>query len=418
MAERICPIAFNAASNPSSIALETDEKQWSYAQVDGAVHRLSLHLKTLGIGQAARVAFIAHTNPATLFLFFALFRMQAIACPLSFREPQERIPILLQKLKATHFLCCETLPYSCEKASTQSFLSEESLATFMFTSGSSAAPKIACHTLANHLYSALGAIPFLSLTKSSRYLLSLPLFHVGGLAILFRTFLSGGTLVLSKQPLSTLKLSHLSLVPTQLYRLIKQNEISNSDTHLLIGGASLAPQLQAQALARGLRFTMSYGMTEMSSLIFAGSTLLPFRELRLQENEIYVRGKTLFSGYLNQKQPLLKEGWFATRDLGTFRADGSLHITGRKDRLFISGGENIQPEEIEEALCTLPGILFARVAAISDPEFGQRPIAYIHDEKKEYTVENLRYHLAPLLPSFKHPTQLFPYTEHNAKFGL
>ena len=211
-----------------------------------------------------------------------------------------------------------------------------------------------------------------------------------------------------------LKLSHLSLVPTQLYRLLEQNQISGKDTHLLIGGAPLAPALQTQALKRGLRLSVSYGMTEMSSLIFANSTLLPHRELTIKENEIYVRGKTLFNGYLKPPgfELPLQEGWFATHDLGHFQPDGSLQITGRKDRLFISGGENIQPEEIEQALCQLPGILFARVLPISDPEFGQRPIAYIHETTEKYTVEKLRYYLAPLLPSFKHPIQLFPYPFH------
>jgi o-succinylbenzoate---CoA ligase len=414
MAERACPIALQARLNPSAVALETDEREWSYAQLDGAVHQLLLHLKTIGIGKGSRVAFLARNEPMTIFLFFALFRSLAIACPLSFRAPQEQIPNLLQRLEATHFLSCETLPYSSEKASSDAFVQEEALATFMFTSGSSAIPKIACHTLGNHLYNALGAIPFLSLELCSRYLLSLPLFHVGGLAILFRTFLSAATLILSKKPLSRLKLSHLSLVPTQLYRL--QNEISEN-THLLIGGAPLSSAIHNQALERGLHLTTSYGMTEMSSLIHADSTLLPFRELCLQDNEIHVRGKTLFSGYLNEGQLLLKEGWFATRDLGSFRADGSLHITGRKDRLFICGGENIQPEEIERALCTLPGILFARVIPIPDPEFGHRPIAYIHDASKQYTLENLREHLAPLLPSFKHPIQLLPYSENSAKLA-
>ena len=195
MIERICPIALQATSNPSAIALETDEKQWSYAEVNGAVHHLSRHLKTLGIEKGSCVAFIAHTEPLTIFLFFALFRNGAIVCPLSFREPQERIPMLLEKLETTHFLNSKTLPCSSEKTSSQALLCEEALSTFLFTSGSSGTPKIACHTLSNHLYNALGAIDYLHLSTSSRYLLSLPLFHVGGVAIVFRTFLSASTLI-------------------------------------------------------------------------------------------------------------------------------------------------------------------------------------------------------------------------------
>jgi O-succinylbenzoic acid--CoA ligase len=113
---------------------------------------------------------------------------------------------------------------------------------------------------------------------------------------------------------------------------------------------------------------------------------------------------------LNSEPLSLDEGWFATRDLGEWTQNGSLRILGRKDRLFISGGENIQPEEIERALCTLPGILFARVDPIPDPEFGQRPIATIHDTTQKYTLETVRHHLQPLLPSFKLPVRLFSST--------
>jgi O-succinylbenzoic acid--CoA ligase len=86
-------------------------------------------------------------------------------------------------------------------------------------------------------------------------------------------------------------------------------------------------------------------------------------------------------------------------------------LTGRQDRLFISGGENIQPEEIEHALCRLPGILAAKVVAQSDPEFGHRPIAYLLEQSRQHSVESIRAALKDLLPSFKHPVQIYPFTE-------
>jgi O-succinylbenzoic acid--CoA ligase len=405
MGKRLCPLA--AQNDRRATALETDERRWSYSEADFAVHQLALHLKTLGVEKGARVAFVARTEPSTIFLLFALWRLQAIACPLSFREPAERYPFLLDRLGATHFL--ESLPLASGQASTQALLSEEALCTYLFTSGTSGTPKIACHTLGNHIYNALGAAAFLHINASARYLLSLPLFHVGGLAILFRVFLSGGTIVLSQRPLTEnlATLTHLSLVSTQLYRLLKNKDLTASDARILIGGAPLPLTLEEEAKARGLHLIVSYGMTEMSSLILAGNTVLPYRELCVKDTEIFVRGKTLFSGYLGTGAPELEEGWFGTRDLGEWAQDGSLRILGRKDRLFISGGENIQPEEIERALCTLPGILFARVEPTFDPEFGQRPIATILDTTQKHTLETVRHQLMSLLPGFKLPVRLF-----------
>ena len=108
---------------------------------------------------------------------------------------------------------------------------------------------------------------------------------------------------------------------------------------------------------------------------------------------------------------MTRDGWFATKDLGQIDEQGNLTLLGRKDRMFISGGENIQPEEIEAALCNLPGILAAHVIPIDDLEFGKRPTAYLLEEHPQYTLESVRAALAEKLPSFKHPIKIFPYTD-------
>jgi o-succinylbenzoate---CoA ligase len=421
MSERSCPIAHHAQNNPEYPALIDAEKVWTYAECDARINGCCAYLKTQGVRAESRVAFIAETKAPTIFLFFALFRLKAIACPLSFREP--RRDSLLEALKATHYFEPSTLPFICGYHHFSS-LSEEALATFLFTSGSSGAPKIACHTLSNHLYNALGCICFFSLNSSSRWLLSLPLFHVGGLAILFRLFLSGGAVVLPKLPLSqtlsTYQITHVSLVPTLLYRLLQENlreKTFDSVRVILLGGAPFSPQLCKRASAHNLPLIHSYGMTEMASLITATQTAtvehvgkpLPFRELTLSSNgEILVKGATLFHSYLGAPK---MDGWFPTGDLGAWTAEGNLRFLGRKDRLFISGGENIYPEEIERALCTIEGILSATVVPCEDLEFGQRPIAFIHDTTQKHTLESIREALKPLLPSFKHPMRLLPYPE-------
>lgn len=411
-----CPLSEHAWNAPHTPALMTSEKTWSYLETHQTVEAMRQFLEEKGVKERERVAFVATAHPASVFLFFALFRLGAIACPLSTRVPGEQIPRQLERLKASHFFAVEELPLKTQPAANDTNLELKKPATFLFTSGSSGTPKIACHTLGNHYFSALGALEGLRLTFSSRWHLSLPLFHVSGIGILFRCFLAGACIVLG-EAMNTCAITHLSQVPTQLYRLLAEPKQFPSLQCLLLGGAP-AP-LTLLERAKHLPVYTTYGMTEMSSLITlsernplgAAGKVLPYREIKIDaDQEIYVRGDTLFAGYWNTEEEKIVEakGWFATKDLGQWTVDGSLEIIGRKDRQFISGGENIQPEEIERALCSLPGIERATVIPLSDPEFGERPVAFI-EGTPGYTLDTVKKALSCTLPAFKHPVRLLSY---------
>ncbi len=278
------------------------------------------------------------------------------------------------------------------------------LMTSLLTSGSTGRPKIAQLTQENLYYSALGAVEYFGLNESDRFLLSLPYFHVGGLAIIWRALLSGGTLVipqtknLSKEIIRE-KITRVSLVPQQLM----QGDFPTLRT-VLLGGQAMPNHLGSY----NLPLYVSYGMTEMGSVIAAAPwnrelyvEVLPYRKVRIVDGEIFVSGKTLFAGYLGEEKP---GEWFATKDLGHLTEKG-LQIAGRKDRLFISGGENIQPEEIETALLSLPEIKRARVIPRSNEKYGERPIAFLDP----FPVPNLEKRLESLLARFKIPDAFFPF---------
>jgi O-succinylbenzoic acid--CoA ligase len=139
--------------------------------------------------------------------------------------------------------------------------------------------------------------------------------------------------------------------------------------------------------------------------------VLPEREVSIsEEGEILVRGATLFAGYLEDENldlPLDTDGWFRTGDLGALDENGYLRVFGRKDNRFFSGGENIQPEEIEEALAVLPGVEAAVVVPVEDAEFGQRPVAFVGME--EGSTVNLASELENVLPRFKIPVSFHPW---------
>lgn len=414
-----CPIFEHARTQPNKSALIADDRTWSYGETDATLHSLCHFLQEAGIRRQQRIAFVAKTGVPTILLLLALFRLGAVACPLSHRIPQEQIHKHVEQLRAAHILEPEILPLEGKIGGMIApKIQLDSLATFLFTSGSSGTPKIACHTYGNHYYSALGAVSALKLEDTSRWLLSLPLFHVSGLGILFRCFQQGAAVVLSKMPIeqaiASRQISHASLVPTQLYRLAA--ETFSSLKCLVLGGAHTPSELLQKAHKNHLPVLTTYGMTEMSSMITLSDQLLPHRELKIEtDGEIWVRGKTLFEGYWDTKTETVKkidsDGWFPTKDIGRFSPEGHLEVLGRKDRLFISGGENIQPEVIEQALCAIEGIKQAAVVPVADPEFGHRPVAFIDDTTGSHDLESIRDALRSTLPSFMHPVKILPYPE-------
>ena len=217
--------------------------------------------------------------------------------------------------------------------------------------------------------------------------LSLPLFHVSGQGIMWRWLYAGARMtVRDKQPLEQMLAgcTHASLVPTQLWRLLV-NRSSVSLKAVLLGGAAIPVELTEQAREQGIRCFCGYGLTEFASTVCAkeadgladvGSPL-PGREVKIVNNEVWLRAASMAEGYWRNGQlvPLVNdEGWCATRDRGEMH-NGKLTIVGRFDNLFFSGGEGIQPEEVERVIAAHPAVLQVFIVPVADKEFGHRPVA-------------------------------------------
>ena len=162
---------------------------------------------------------------------------------------------------------------------------------------------------------------------------------------------------------------------------------------------------------RDSQVTVTRPGASRKELLSSGSPLTE-DTLRIWDGEIQVRGKTRFLGYLNQEgidTPFDNEGWFATGDLGRFDDAGNLHVSGRKDNMFTSGGENIQPEEIEERLCAVDGVVQAVVVPVHNAEFGMRPAAFVRQEGTAHSDVHLAAVLSEYLPDYKIPFAFFPW---------
>lgn len=374
--------------------LITDYFAWDHPTFEAYVEGMCSQVRTF---PQQRVAFWAPSTPEVILALFAIWKTGKIACPLSPRLPTAEP--LLQELETSLFT-----PHLPEPQKPRPHeWNQNNLATFLFTSGSTGKPKIACHTLGNLFQNAHGSNLMIPLDPSDRWALTLPLFHIGGLGILLRCYLAKCSVLLSHNWESA---THISLVPTQLFRLLKSPTSLPHLKTLLLGGAPL-PEI-----ATPWNLLPSYGMTEMSSQIVTNHQVHPSVEIKItSENEIWVRGSVLFQGYYDKHQgitlPLNSEGWFPTQDLGKWE-NGRFKFLGRKDNLMISGGENIQPEEIEEALRRFCGSEEALVVPIPDAEYGQRPVAFV---KPYLELSKMQERLQPHLPKFKIPIFTFEFPE-------
>jgi O-succinylbenzoic acid--CoA ligase len=298
----------------------------------------------------------------------------------------------------------------------------------ILTSGTSGQPRAVQHSFVQHQVSAEGSKALIPLGPGDRWWLSLPLFHIGGYAIPIRCLLSGATLVLDRRPiepmtvLSTNGITHLSLVNTQLYRLMQLPQTDYRPRACLLGGGPLSEQTLARATQREWPLFQSYGLSEMASQVATGPPggcgyVLPGRQLRLRDGEIQVRGRTLMQGYFSYgrlTRPVTADGWFATGDLGRMTPRG-LQVTGRLGNRFVSGGENICPEQIERVLMQYPGVSQALVVPVEDVEFGQRPVAFVDMDTALPSIELLRAFLQDRLARFMHPVALLPWPETAVK---
>jgi o-succinylbenzoate---CoA ligase len=441
-----------ALAAPKTAALVGASGITSYEELDRMVSAAAFRLG--GLDPGSRVALHLPKDERYVALVLALIRAGHVACPVSDRLPPRGVAWLLERVACSALISedeelLQTAGADLRRPRPGALLREgkqraepadvpqERPATIIFTSGSTGAQKAALHTFGNHYHSALGSNANIALRPGDRWLHSLPLYHVGGLSILFRCMLAGATVALPQpgtslgESISGLGATHVSLVATQLSWLLRKDADLVGHETVLMGGGPVPPSLVDEALARGLPLHTSYGLTEMASQVTTtppGASLeelrtagrvLPNREVSISESgEILVRGETLFAGYVEGEEsdrPLDAEGWFHTRDLGEIDESGYLRVGGRMDNLFISGGENIQPEEIEEALCRLDGIEEAVVVPVLDEEFGARPVAFVrmnHGDPRDLARE-----LEPVLPRFKIPISFHPWPER-ARGGM
>lgn len=402
---------------------------WTFAMLDTHVTDYAGRLAAAGLRADQRVGWWGLSATNGVIVLLALARLGAVAVPFNTRLRPDELAYQIDTVGCAVVLTDDErldLPISSTGLRITDLPSPLAYAAvppyagriqgILFTSGTTGRPKAAPITFGAYAANAAATEARLGRADDDRWLLGLPLYHVGGLAMLFRAMqhatglvaydLRGGfdaahMAALLTDP--TLAVTHVSLVPTMLYRLLDHG--FSAPPHLkciLLGGAAAGVDLVRRALDRGLPVAPTYGLTEATSQV---ATLTPARAAHkpgsvgrpldgvsvsiirevgqpaatAEIGEIVVRGKTVFAGYLAPPggvQPI-RDGALYTGDLGYLDADGDLWIVQRRSDLIVTGGENVYPAEVEAALRAHPAIADACVVGIPDAEWGQRVAAAV-----------------------------------------
>jgi o-succinylbenzoate---CoA ligase len=291
------------------------------------------------------------------------------------------------------------------------------VAVVIATSGSTGRPKGVQLSAAALRHSARASLARLGARPGERWLCVLPTSHIGGLGVLVRSLVSGTTPVMEARldpgrPLAGWGCAHVSLVPTQLRRLLAAGADVAAFRTILLGGAAAPASLLASARAAAARVVTTYGMSETcGGCVYDGVPLAEVRVRAGQDGRVRIAGPVLFSGYRGQPSltaAAMDGDWFVTSDAGDVTADGRLAVHGRSDEIINSGGEKVSPAAVAAVLETCPGVAEAAVIGEPDPEWGERVTALVvpADPAAPPTLADLRRGVKAALPAPAAPRAL------------
>ncbi len=411
-----------ARTSPAQVALLTDGGAWTYRALAARVRGAARALAAAGVDFAAagdpsadpgRVMMVAPSTVDTVVALLALFERGVPVMLVHPRSTTAERDALARAYPPAVRLDDGPPPATAAETGPPpppSIPESRDLAVF-FTSGTTGRPKAVRLSRGAFEASAAASARNLGWTPNDRWLLSIPLAHVGGLSILTRCLLARRAVVLLEGPnrqetLDRAAREHavtlVSLVPTQLKRWLPSPPPPTLRA-ALIGGAPLPDGLRDVAVGAKWPILTTYGLTEACSQVtvqpYPPSDLgaavhraagdgdsgrpLAGTEVAIRDGRIFVRGPTLLTGYLRSADgppappPFDGEGWFDTGDLGHMTADGRLMVHARRQDLILSGGENVYPKEIESALMSQPAIEDAVVFGVDDAEWGQAVAAAV-----------------------------------------
>jgi fatty-acyl-CoA synthase len=431
----------NLAPERTALADRSRDVRLSYAEFDAASDRWAAVLETRGVGRGDRIAVVSGNRAEVAELFFAATRLGAALVPLNWRLAARELGGILRharpklvigesrfraaleseaKDEASSWLDLDEdasrLLSSAYRVSSDVELEADDPALILYTSGSTGQPKGVIIPQRQIFFNAVATTTGWELGHTDVAPVSTPFFHTGGWNV-FATPLwhRGGTVILFDQfdPSSFIdtiaeeRCTVVLTVPTQLVMMSQASSWGRPlpDLRFFIsGGAPCPPALATKVRAAGYTLREGYGLTECGPNCFAISSEeavrnpgkvgrpVPFLEMRLvsesltdvpdgEPGELLLRGPQMFGGYLHDPakttEVLADGGWLRTGDLAIRDSDGLFAICGRRKEMYISGGENVFPGEVESALTAHPSIAEAVVVGVPHSVWGEVGCAFV-----------------------------------------
>jgi O-succinylbenzoic acid--CoA ligase len=438
-------IASRAAATPGRIALISGEQIWTFASLDEEVTRTARRLAGLGVMAGDRITTLLHNGAVAAILPHASLRLGATLVPLNVRLTESEIAWQIRDasprlivVEASTLGCLESTRDSNPKLTVVSITEDpaqdlnthafgeclekdielrldhpaDAVLAVIYTSGTTGTPKGTMLTVSNFWWNAIGSALNLGLSENDRWLVCLPLFHVGGLSIITRSAIYGTTAIVHSgfdavavnRAIDNDGVSIVSVVSVMLQRMLDargDNPYPSTLRCVLLGGGPTPKVLLDRCAHSGVPVVQTYGLTEscsqavtlapddaLSRLGSVGKALYP-NQVRVvtsdgsdattdEAGEILVRGPVVMLGYFGQAEATsraMDDGWLHTGDIGRFDADGYLYVLDRRDDLIVTGGENVYPAEVEAVLQAHPSIVESAVIGADDAEWGQRVVA-------------------------------------------
>lgn len=305
--------------------------------------------------------------------------------------------------------------------------SAAALHTVILTSGSGGIPRAVRLTHGNVAAAVAASSARLGNDAADRWLLTLPLFHIGGLSILWRSAAAGGAVVVHRRfeaarvaaAVRKRQITIASFVPTMLYRMLDVDSGPYPRIRaILLGGAAASRELVERALESGLPILQTYGMTEACSQVTTvvpgeetvslGTAGRPIAGMEIATGgagvgEIVVAGPAVSPGYLGEPD---REGGHPTGDIGYLDENGRLVVLGRADDMVITGGENVYPSQVAAVLAGHPEVEQIEVVGVPDREWGQALVGVVAGPSgaqasiEQWAQQHLPRHQVPKLWAF------------------
>ncbi|MCF6408897.1 o-succinylbenzoate--CoA ligase [Pseudalkalibacillus salsuginis] len=442
---------------PDRTALVFENRDWTYRELNESVESIARKLLKRGLEKGQHIGFLMDNHPDTIILLHAFHLIHVVAVPLNKRLSESELDYQLhdaevdwlivdvahlEKAQRLRFGKIVTMMEIKEVNETNTELDKViylgNLHSIIFTSGTTGYPKGVMLTFGNHWWSATGSALNLGIRNDDCWLCAVPLFHVSGLSIVMRSVIYGIPMVLHRtfEPVAFNESIYKEGVTIASVVSVMLSKALDSDNFrpypggfrcMLLGGGPAPFPLLKRCEVNNIPVFQTYGLSESASQIVtlapedsfrklgsAGKPLFPSQVKIVSgegdgtslEGEIFVKGPNVTQGYFNKHDinaEKIQDGWLATGDVGYLDDDGFLYVLDRRNDMFISGGENVYPAEIEACLLGHETVAEAGVIGIDDAVWGKVPAAFVVLKDPDVSEEALIQYCKEHLASYKVP---------------